>query len=321
MKVLYTADIRDNQLVDSLFLVAAKTHGITKGGNSYLIVKLLDKSGEIEGRVWERADDLSRGFEKNDFVRIRGQSILHQGRIQIRIQDIIRMDEKAVAREDFLPRSVFNPEAMLDELQTILRGMKNPHLLALAEACFADRELMRLLKHAPGAKTIHHPYLGGLLEHTLSLLKLILRVGGNYRGVDVDLLLMGGFLHDIGKVYELSYERVLDYTDKGQLLGHLIMEVEMVTEKIGAIPEFPAELAMLLKHMLVSHHGAYEYGSPKLPQTVEALILHALDDLDGKIQAVQSLPAKEPGSKWTIFHRAYGRSFYRADRSDETDEE
>jgi 3'-5' exoribonuclease len=317
MKVLYTAEIRDNQLVDSVFLVAAKTHGVTKGGNSYLTLKLLDKSGEIEGRVWERADDLSRGFEKNDFVRIRGQSTLYQGKMQIRVQDVIRVDEKTIAPEDFLPRSAFDPEAMLEELQTILRNMKNPHLLALAEACFADGELMELLKHAPGAKTIHHPYLGGLLEHTLSLLKLILKVVENYRGINVDLLLMGGFLHDIGKVYEFSHEHVVDYTDEGQLLGHLVMEVEMVTKKIAEITDFPDELAMLIKHMLVSHHGAYEYGSPKLPQTVEALILHALDDLDGKIQAVQNLPAKEPGSKWTVFHRAYGRSFYRTRDDDD----
>jgi 3'-5' exoribonuclease len=189
--------------------------------------------------------------------------------------------------------------------------MKNPHLLALAEACFGDQDLMRLLTQAPGAKTIHHPYLSGLLEHTLSLLKLILKVAANYRGIDVDLLLIGGFLHDIGKVYEFSFERAVEYTDQGQLLGHLVMEVEMVSQKIATIPDFPEELAMLVKHLLVSHHGAYEFGSPKLPQTLEAIILHSLDDLDGKIQAIQSLPEKEPGSKWTAFHRAYGRSFYR----------
>jgi 3'-5' exoribonuclease len=179
---------------------------------------------------------------------------------------------------------------------------------------------MRLLKHAPGAKTIHHPYLSGLLEHTLSLLKLILKVTENYRNVDVDLLLIGGFLHDIGKVYEFSFDRAVEYTDAGQLLGHLVMEVEMVNQKIAAIADFPPELAMLVKHLLVSHHGAYEFGSPKLPQTLEAVMLHSLDDLDGKIQAIQNLPEKEPGSKWTAFHRAYGRSFFKANaRSEESD--
>jgi len=178
---------------------------------------------------------------------------------------------------------------------------------------------MELLKRAPGAKTIHHPYLSGLLEHTLSLLKLILRVVENYQGIDVDLLLTGGFLHDIGKVYEFSFDRAVEYTDAGQLLGHLVMEVEMVNKKIATIPDFPDELAMLVKHLLVSHHGAYEFGSPKLPQTVEAIMLHMLDDLDGKIQAIQNLPEKEPGSKWTAFHRAYGRSFYRGGRENGND--
>jgi 3'-5' exoribonuclease len=151
-----------------------------------------------------------------------------------------------------------------------------------------------------------------LLEHTLSLLKLILRVVDNYQGIDVDLLLMGGFLHDIGKVYEFTFDRAVDYTDAGQLLGHLVMEVEMVNAKIQSLPDFPPQTALLLKHLLVSHHGQYEFGSPKLPQTLEAVILHSLDDLDGKIQAIQNMPEKEPGSRWTTFYRAYGRSFYRA---------
>jgi 3'-5' exoribonuclease len=320
MKSLYAADIRENQLVDGFFLVASKNHGVTKGGNTYLTLKLLDRSGEIEARVWERADDLARGFDKSDFVRVRGQATLYQGKVQIRVQDVVRVDESKVLPEDFLPASAFDPDAMLAELQAILRGIKNPHLLALAEACFADQELMSLLKQAPGAKTIHHPYNGGLLEHTLSLLKLILKVVENYRGVDVDLLLIGGFLHDIGKVYEFSFDRAVEYTDAGQLLGHLVMEVEMVNRKIEAVPGFPAELAMLVKHLLVSHHGAYEYGSPKLPQTLEAVMLHSLDDLDGKIQAIQSFPSKEPGAKWTAFHRAYGRSFYKGNSlNDESD--
>jgi 3'-5' exoribonuclease len=316
VKSLYAADIHENQLVDSLFLVSAKNHGVTKGGSGYLVLRLLDKSGEIEGRIWERAEDLGRGFERNDFVRVRGQATLYQGKVQIRVQDVMRVDQQSVATEDFLPKSSFDPESMLDELKSILRGIRNPHLLALAETFFSDPELMHLLKRAPGAKTIHHPYLSGLLEHTLSLLKLILKVVENYHGVDVDLLLIGGFLHDIGKVYEFSFDRSVEYTDEGQLLGHLVMEVEMVNQKIGTIPDFPEELAILVKHMLVSHHGEYEFGSPKLPQTLEAVMLHALDDLDGKVQAIQSLPEKEPGSKWTAFHRAYGRSFFRGGPGD-----
>src|SRR5262245_2999484 len=320
MKTPYAADIRENQVIDGLFLVATKNQGVTKGGNSYLTLKLVDRSGEIEGRVWERADDLARGFDRNDFVRVRGQATLYQGKVQLRVQDVIRVDESKIAPEDFLAKSSQDPDAMLEELQAILRSIKNPHLLALIESCFADPELMNLLRRAPGAKTIHHPYISGLLEHTLSLLKLILKVVENYRGIDVDLLLVGGFLHDIGKVYEFSFDRAVEYTDAGQLLGHLVMEVELVDRKIATIPEFPAELALLVKHLLVSHHGAYEFGAPTCPQTVEAVILHSLDDRDGKIQAIQNLPEKEPGSKWTIFHRAYGRSFYRHIREEKEEE-
>ena len=320
MKSLFVVDIRENHPVDSLFLVSVKNHGVTKGGNGYLTLRLIDRSGEIEGRVWERAEDLGRGFDKNDFVRVRGQATLYQGKVQIRVQDIARVDEKDVATEDFFPRSRSDPEAMAEELMAILRGIKNRHLRALAESFLADRAFMDLFKRAPAGKTIHHPYLGGLLEHTLSLLKLILRVVENYQGIDVDLLLMGGFLHDIGKVYEFSFDRAVEYTDRGQLLGHLVMEVEIVNEKIQTIPDFPEGLAMLVKHMIVSHHGSYEFGSPKLPQTLEAVILHYLDDLDGKIQSIQSLLEKEQGSRWTSFHRAYGRSFFRGKPGEEKED-
>lgn len=319
MKSLFVAEIRENQPVDSVFLVTAKNHGVTKGGSGYLTLKLADRSGEIEGRVWERAEDLARGFEKNDFVRVRGQATLYQGKVQIRVQDISCVDEDKVTTGDFLPRSPYDTETMAAELMTILRAMKNPHLRGLAEAFFADVAFMDLFKRAPAGKTIHHPYLGGLLEHTLSLLKLILKVVENYRGIDVDLLLIGGFLHDSGKVYEFSFDRAVEYTDRGQLLGHLVMEVEMVSEKIKAVPDFPEELAMLVKHMVVSHHGSLEFGSPRLPQTVEAVILHYLDDLDGKIQSIQSLMEKEQGSRWTSFHRAYGRNFFRGKPEDEKD--
>jgi 3'-5' exoribonuclease len=319
MKLLFVSEIRENQPVDAVFMCAAKNQGVTKSGSGYLILKLLDRSGEIEGRVWDRANDLARGFEKSDYVRVRGQATLYQGKLQIRVHDVVRVNETEVAAEDFLPKSPYDPEMMAAELMTVLRDMKNPHLLALVEAFFSDRDFMDLFKRAPAGNSIHHAYMGGLLEHTLSLLKLILKVVENYRGIDVDLLLVGGFLHDMGKIYEFSYDRAVEYTDGGQLLGHLVMEIEKVDEKIRSLPDFPPELALLVKHMLVSHHGQYEFGSPKLPQTVEAMILHYLDDLDGKIQSIQNLMEKEPNSRWTSFHRAYGRSFFRGDSGGKKD--
>ena len=317
MKSLFVADIRENQPIDSVFLVAAKNHGVTKSGSGYLVLKLMDRSGEIEGRVWERAEEIGAGFEKNGFVRVRGQATLYQGKIQIRVHDIAPIDEREVSPEDFLPQSKSDPEAMAAELMAILRQMKDPYLCALAEALFADAAFMDLFKRAPAGKTIHHPYLGGLLEHTLSLLKLILKVVENYQGINVDLLLIGGFLHDIGKVWEFSFDRAVEYTDRGQLLGHLVMELEFVHEKIKAIPGFPGELGMLVEHLMASHHGALEFGSPKLPQTLEAVILHYLDDLDGKINSIQSLMEREQGSRWTAFHRAYNRYFYKSKPSED----
>lgn len=317
MKQLFVSEIQEHQPVDAVFMCAAKNQGVTKSGSGYLILRLLDRSGEIEGRVWDRAEELARRFEKSDYVRVRGQATVYQGKLQIRVHDVLRIEETEVTAGDFLPKSQYDPEVMAAELMALLRGVKNPHLLALAEAFFADEEFMDLFKRAPAGKSIHHCYLSGLLEHTLSLTRLILKVVENYRDVDVDLLLVGGFLHDMGKIYEFSFDRSVEYTDKGQLLGHLVMEVEKVSEKIRTIPDFPESLAVLVKHMLVSHHGQYEFGSPKLPQTVEALILHYLDDLDGKIQSVQSLMAKEQ-SRWTSFHRAYGRSFFRGDEPKES---
>jgi 3'-5' exoribonuclease len=312
MKQLFVSEIQEHQPVDTIFMCAAKNQGVTKSGSGYLILRLLDRSGEIEGRVWDRAEELARKFEKSDYVRVRGQATVYQGRLQIRVHDVLKIEEAEVTAGDFLPKSPYDPEIMAVELMALLRGVKNPYLLALGEAFFADEEFMDLFKRAPAGKSIHHCYLSGLLEHTLSLTKLVLKVVENYRDVDVDLLLIGAFLHDMGKIYEFSFDRSVEYTDKGQLLGHLVMEVEKVSEKIRAIPDFPENLAVLVKHMLVSHHGQYEFGSPKLPQTVEALILHYLDDLDGKIQSVQTLMAKEQ-SRWTSFHRAYGRSFFRGD--------
>ena len=318
-KGLYVADLGENLPVESTFLVSAKSQGQTKAGSEYLLLRLVDRTGEIEGRIWNRADELGSRFERNDFVLLRGQATLYQGRLQLKINDLIRREPDEVDLGDYLPATRQDPAEMLDELKRILRRMENPHLRALAETFFSDPELMEMFSKAPAGKTIHHPYIGGLLEHTLSLLGLILRVVDHYDHIDVDLLLMGGFLHDFGKVKEFRWDQLIEYTDEGQLLGHLVMELELVAEKIREIPQFPDELAMLLKHLLVSHHGSYEFGSPKLPQTLEAIILHYLDDLDGKINSIQGLIEKERRNKsaWSSYHRAYNRSFYKGRQDSE----
>jgi 3'-5' exoribonuclease len=312
-KGLYVSELADNLPVESTFLVSSKSQGQTKSGSEYLLVRLVDRTGEIEGRIWNRADELGSRFERNDFVLIRGSGTLYQGKLQLKINDLIKREPRDVSLDDYLPMTSKDPFAMLEELKDILRRMENPYLKSLAEAFLADETLMEKFSKAPAGKTIHHPYIGGLLEHTLSLLKLILKVVENYEGIDVDLLLVGGFLHDFGKVKEFRWDQLVEYTDEGQLVGHLVMELELVADKIREIPHFPDELAMLVKHLLVSHHGAYEFGSPKLPQTLEAVILHYLDDLDGKINSIQGLLERErrARSRWSSFHRAYNRAFFR----------
>jgi 3'-5' exoribonuclease len=316
-KGLYISDLAENLPIESTFLVGNKSQGQTKAGSEYLLLRLVDRTGEIEARIWNRADELGARFERNDFVLVRGSATLYQGKLQLKINDLMRMEPREVTLEDYLPMTRKDPAQMFTELQEILRKIKNPYLRGLAEAFFSDEELMEVFSKAPAGKTIHHPYIGGLLEHTLSLLKLILKVVENYDGIDVDLLLMGGFLHDLGKVKEFRWEQLVEYTDEGQLVGHLVMELELVAEKIREIPHFPDELAMLVKHLLVSHHGSYEFGSPKLPQTLEAVILHYLDDLDGKINSIQGLLERERKNKspWSSYHRAYNRAFYKSKES------
>ena len=208
-----------------------------------------------------------------------------------------RWKDTEVSLEEFLPSSRRDPEEMLAELMQIGQGIENDFLKQLVMAFLENEEFTVLFKRAPGAKRLHHSFLGGLLEHTLSVVKLIQKLKGYYEGINHDLLLAGGVLHDIGKVYELSYERSFDYTDAGRLVGHIVMGVEMVDKEIARIEGFPAELAMLMKHLLLSHHGQYEWGSPTRPMTLEAQMLHHLDDLDAKVKGIQEFMAKGAGRR------------------------
>jgi 3'-5' exoribonuclease len=202
---------------------------------------------------------------------------------------------------------------MLGELRKIASQVRQPFLSRLLEAFLNDEELVKKFKLAPAAKAVHHVFLGGLLEHTLSVVQLVLLIGPRYKGIDQELLLTGAILHDLGKVSELSFERTFDYTDPGRLLGHITLTVEMIDEKLKAIPEFPENLALLLKHIILSHHGEYEFGSPKRPKTLEALLLHHLDDMDAKMNGFMAWIEKEKDapSRWTTYHKLFDRFIYK----------
>jgi 3'-5' exoribonuclease len=311
MKALIN-EIKENDQIDSLFLVKDKSSGVTKTGNVYLKLKLTDRSGEMEGRVWTSAESFVESFEKDDFVHVKGKAVSFQEHLQLNITHIERVEENQILLSDFFPMAGRDIDEMLRSLIEISQQVKNPHLSQLLNLFWEDSNFVERFKMAPASKQLHHTYLGGLLEHTLSLTQLVLKNINHYSGLNVDLLITGSILHDLGKVDELSYHRSFDYSDEGKLLGHIILGIERVEDKIRQLPDFPKDLSTLVKHLLLSHHGQYHWGSPKRPMTLEAVMLHYFDDMDAKINGIQQfLKSQVPeGSRWSGYHRTFEQFFY-----------
>jgi len=309
---IYISEIKENDSVESLFLVKEKSSGITKTGNPYLKLKLVDRSGEIEGRIWTSVESYGESFEKDDFVQVMGKAVSFQEHLQLNITHIERVEEGEILFSDFFPMAEKDIEEMFQSLLEICLEIKNPHLRQLLELFWEDESFVKLFKIAPASKWLHHNYLGGLLEHTLSLVQLVLKNVSHYSGINLDLLLTAAILHDLGKVDELSYHRSFDYSDEGRLLGHILLGIERLEEKIRQLPNFPKDLSMLLKHFLLSHHGQYIWGSPKRPMTLEAVMLHFLDDMDAKINGIQQFIKKQvpDGARWSAYHRIFEQYFY-----------
>jgi 3'-5' exoribonuclease len=296
----YVSQLGHQEAVDQVFLASQKQLRPNRNGNLYMQVDLSDRTGSISARMWNASDADYRAFEDGDFVRVEGSTQLFQGAIQLIANNICRARTDEVDLGDFTPLANADIDRLAVRLGEMLRKIKDPHLLALAG-----------IKH-------HHAYHGGLLQHVTNLMEVVLRIVDRFPMLDPDLLLLGAFLHDMGKVDELSYERSFSYTDEGQLLGHLVMAVGMLdtkiaeTEKLMGEP-FPNELTLRLKHMIVSHHGQYEYGSPKLPMTLEAVALHQLDNLDAKIHNFYQQLSEDPNveSPWTSFNHGTGRKLFK----------
>ena len=313
MKKKCVADIKDRDLVDAVFLVREKILAMAKNGKPYLTLKLMDKTGEVDAKVWDNADEVGTLFDKNDFLAVRAKASVYLGKMQLILSELKRVPEEEVDLADFLPETDRDINLMVEELRALVASLKNPDLCRLLNAFFNDPELLAQYRVAPAAKGMHHVYLGGLLEHSLAVARLVDAMVPLYDGLNRDLLVAGALLHDVGKVREMTYMRSFDYSDEGKLIGHITIGVEMLQERISALPGFPVELGMLLKHMLLSHHGQYEYGSPKRPKTMEATILNYLDDLDSKINGIRTHIKKEPDnpSRWTSYHRLYDRYFFK----------
>ncbi len=313
MKKIFVDEIRERNWVDSHFLVRDKIMAMAKNGKPYMTLKLVDRTGEVEGRVWDRVDEFAGRFERDDFLRVQGKASVYLGKMQLIIQDLDAAAEADVVLADFLPVSRRSIEDLVGELREKVASLHNGHLQQLMQAFLADADFLKGYSTAPAAKSMHHVYIGGLLEHSLAVATLADDICGRYPDLDRDLLVCGALLHDIGKVAELTYARTFDYTDEGKLIGHIVMGVEMIEETLRQIPDFPRDLKIMLKHLLLSHHGQYEYGSPKRPKTLEAVILNYLDDLDSKINGVRTHIEKEPdsASSWTSYHRLYDRYFFK----------
>lgn len=314
----YIRQLTEGEDVDEVFLASEKQLRTNRTGNLYLQLRLSDKSGSIVGMLWNANQGHYDGVANGDFVRVRAKTQIYNGGLQLILKSIAGADPSGVDPADFQTLSTAEVDQLLQQLSAALRGVRNFHLRNLAECFLADAAFMEQLQIAPAGVKNHHAFRGGLLQHVVSLLQVAHFVAGHYPSLDGDLLTLGVFLHDIGKLRELSYEPDLGYTDAGQLLGHMVLAISMLDEKIRSAEtlsgeSFPEALAVHLKHLIISHHGEYEFGSPRLPMSREAIALHLIDNLDAKINYFDQLIGEDVNSEscWTVYQPQLGRKIFK----------
>jgi 3'-5' exoribonuclease len=299
----------ENKTIVSSFVVVSKQVKPKKTGEPYLALILGDRTGQLEAKMWDNVEDALNAFEQEDFIKIKGLLNKYKNRFQITIHKLRRLGDSEVDFADYLPKTTKDIGELWRTLGEFVASFQNQYLKTLVESFMGDPEIAEAYRTAPAAKSLHHAYIGGLLDHVVSLCRSCDLMCRNYPNINRDLLLTGAFFHDIGKIHELSYNRSFSYTTRGQLLGHMIIELEMLHAKIAQIPGFPDELKILLEHLIISHHGQYEFGSPKLPMFPEALMLHYLDDLDSKMESMRAHFERELGSEgsWSSYNPSLGR--------------
>ena len=309
-------EIEAGETINDIYMVREPILRSTTRGDLYIAMFLSDRTGQTNGRMWQATETIYKALPKPGFVHIQGRSELYQNNLQIIINNISVVDVEKVEVEDFLAKTDKDTGKMFDEVKKAVGGIKNPHLKVLAEEFLADTELMEKFCNAPGGMKLHHSYIGGLLEHTLNMLHVALAILPLYPDVQSDLVLAGIFLHDMGKTEELSYDMAFSYTDSGQLIGHIVKTVVMVNQKADALrakgTQIDQTILDALGHIILSHHGAFEFGSPKLPATSEAFMVCYIDNLDAKVNMVTMAIENEPGdSNWTAWKNALQTRLYR----------
>jgi 3'-5' exoribonuclease len=311
MKDFYISECtrHENKIITSNFVVVSKQIKPKKSGEPYLALTLGDRSGQLEAKMWDNVEEVLTVFEQDDFLKIKGLVNKYKNRFQLTIHKLRKLGDSEIEFADYLPKTTKDIDGLWQALTDFVSSFQNPYLQALVRAFMADPEIAAAYRNAPAAKTLHHAYIGGLLDHVVSLFRSCDLICRNYQHVNRDLVLTGVFLHDIGKIHELAYNRSFSYTTRGQLLGHMVIELEMLQAKLALVPDFPVELKTLLEHLIISHHGEYEFGSPKLPMFPEALLLHYMDDLDSKMEAMRAHFEREADleSPWTSYNASLGR--------------
>ncbi len=304
------------EAIDDIYIVRDPILRSTTRGDLYIAMFLSDRTGQLNGRMWQATETIYKALPKPGFVYIQGRSELYQNNLQIIINNISVVDASEVRIDDFLARTDKDTKQMFEGVKKIVGRIKNPQLKALVGQFLDDAELMEKFRNAPGAMKLHHSYIGGLLEHTHSMLRVAVAILPLYPEVQTDLVLAGIFLHDIGKTEELSYDMAFSYTDSGQLIGHIVKSLLMINQKADVLRAKGTQIEQTvmdaLGHIILSHHGQYEFGSPKLPATAEAFMVYYIDDLDAKINQVKAAIDNEPGdSNWTAWKGALQTRLYR----------
>lgn len=310
-------EISDGEPVEEVFVLADKQIRANRNGDGYLLADLRDKTGSLHGLLWNVSEDLLSHINTGDYVKVKGKAQLYNGNMQLIMTRIDLVSQTDIDPEDFQAGTNQDVKKLFEKLQDFLQGISTPPLRKLMQVYLSDETLMENLRTAPAGTKAHHAYLGGLLEHIVNLLEVGSRIVDLYPSINPDLLTAGIFLHDLGKVRELGYESTFVYTDEGQLIGHLIIGIEMLNEKIqqleGQGEQLDEETVLRLKHMIASHHGCYEFGSPKLPMTPEAIALHHLDNLDAKVNEYASIIDSDPNKKshWTPYNPRTDRKLFK----------